>query len=84
MASAAKFAPAAFNPFNATLLGTGLGVEMAEGEDHGVGDERFGAPFQPHPLVVARSGDPYGAVRVLLDGDPGGQGGHRPPYTQHR
>jgi hypothetical protein len=61
------------------LLRVGFGVQVAEGEDDGVGEERARTARQPDPLpALARPGDAHGAVGVVVHGDLRRQRGHRP------
>ncbi len=60
------------------LFIVGFGVEVAEGEDDEVGEERRGPVREPYLLPpVARPGYADGAAAVFVDGDVRGQGGHR-------
>lgn len=57
------------------LLRLLFGVQVADGQDDEVGEERFGAVLQPHALAgAARSGDGEGGGAVLVHGDGGRQG----------
>ncbi|GAB1330483.1 hypothetical protein ACE1SV_48220 [Streptomyces sennicomposti] len=59
------------------LLPVVFGVEVAEGEDDEVGEERARAALQPHLLAsVVRAADAEGAHRVVVHGDAGRQRGH--------
>lgn len=61
------------------LLFVEFGVQVSLGEDDGVGEERAGAPVEPHLLAaLAGAADAQGAARVVPDGDARRERGHGP------
>lgn len=56
-----------------------FGVEVALGEDDGVGEEGAGTPVEPHLLAaLAGAADAQGAARMVPDGDPRRERGNGP------
>lgn len=59
------------------LLRLRFGVEVADGDGYGIGEQRCAASLQPDLLAaLARPGDPQGGAPVPVDGDTFREGGH--------